>query len=367
MTALEQAKERLPLPKLMARLGLGEHARKSARCPFHDDRSNSFSVFQKSNGKWAWNCFAGCGGGDEAAFLARIDSVSSADGCRKLIELSGARASQTPVPIRRRLSTRQEPPNERIPTMPDAVAQAWTEGVDYILAQGASAQRLAEFRGWPVEFASYVIGCAAVSLPLSYNERGIAFQVVAPEGTRGAMTTRPVGYHIRLKGKPGHKASWFFLPNDREHNQSIPALPYILGDFETASLLVVTEGQWDALTFALAAGWIGDGCLWPRGVGLIGIRGASGVTPFLRWYERFWPEHANCLLLADADKAGGSWSEGERCFARQLAWRCARVAVVDCYPHKDFNDLYRAEKPGKDEIAELLSSHGMAVESEVMV
>lgn len=62
MTALEQAKHVLPLPDLMARLGLGEHAKKSARCPFHDDQNSSFSIFQGEGGEWVWNCFAGCGG-----------------------------------------------------------------------------------------------------------------------------------------------------------------------------------------------------------------------------------------------------------------------------------------------------------------
>ncbi len=255
---------------------------------------------------------------------------------------------------------------ESVGTMPHSVADAWNEGVDYLLANPLSAVRLASFRGWPVPFAQYIIDCAAISLPLHYNERGIAFQVVVPEGERGEMTTRPVGYHIRLKGKPGEKATWRFLPNDKTHNRSTPALPYILGEFERARLLVITEGQWDAITFAFAAGWLGDGCLWPHGVGVIGIRGASGVNPFLRYYERFWPERVNCLLLADADKAGGSWSNGDNCFAKELSKRSAKVAVVDCHPHKDFNDLFRTETPGPEVIGELLASKGMTVGNEVL-
>ena len=37
MDDLAEAKDRLPLPALLHRLGLGEHAKKSALCPFHDD------------------------------------------------------------------------------------------------------------------------------------------------------------------------------------------------------------------------------------------------------------------------------------------------------------------------------------------
>lgn len=366
MTALEIAKHSLPLPDLMARLGFGEHVNTSARCPFHEDRSKSFSVFQRDSGEWAWNCFAGCGGGDAAAFLARVEGIGNGDACRRLIELSGAQSTGTWMPQRmqRRASAPSIP--ERLGVMPDSVTDAWKEGLDYLVANPISTKRLASFRGWPIPFAQYLIDCAAVSLPRHYNERGIAFQVVAPEGARGAMKARPVGYHIRLKGKSGGKATWRFLPNEKTHDHGIPALPFILGEFEQARLMVITEGQWDALTFALAAGWLGEGCLWPAGIGMIGVRGASGVNPFLRWYDRFWPAQARCLLLADADKAGGSWSEGENCFAQQLAKRCVRVSVVDCHPHKDFNDLFRAEKSGPEIIRELLASHGMAVEGGVV-
>jgi CHC2 zinc finger len=366
MTALEQAKQSLPLPDLMARLGLADRVKKRARCPLHDDSKPSFSVYQNDQGEWRWKCHAGCGSGDEADFLAAWEKLSNGAACRRLVELTGSRATASRPRVVRHNSTPVSQPPEGIPIMPDAVADAWNEGVDYLLARPVTAVRLASFRGWPVQFAQYLIDCAAISMPLCYNERGVAFQVIAPEGESGSMSTRPVGYHVRLKGTAGEKCKWLFSPNEKMNNQSIPALPYVLGEFERARLLVITEGQWDALTFALAAGWVGDGALWPSSVGLIGIRGASGVKTFLRWYDRFWPDRVRCLLLADADKAGGSWSEGSDCFAKQLAKRCTRVAVVDCHPHKDFNDLYRAEKPAPEVISELLASHDMAVEGEVL-
>lgn len=257
-----------------------------------------------------------------------------------------------------------EPVPVQIAVMPDPVAAAWREGVEYLLSKQELILSLAHFRGWPEDFAEYVAGCGAVSLPLYHNERGVAFQVMAPEGERGAMTTRPVGYHLRLKGKSEEKATWRFAPNEQAHNLSIPALPYFLGEFEQARLLVITEGQWDALTFALAAGWLGDGCLWPANVGVIGIRGASGVNPFLRWYERFWPEAANCLLLPDRDGAGSKWFEGRDSFADRLEQLCPKVAVVRCREHKDVNDLYRAASITPEQIAELLASYGMTLETE---
>src|SRR5436189_151408 len=83
----------------------------------------------------------------------------------------------------------------------------------------------------------------------------------------------------------------------------------------------------------LVAGWLGDGCLWPSGVGLIGVRGALGADTFLRWYRPFWPDGVSCLVLADADPAGNRWYSGSDSFTTKLAALCRRVAVVDCAPH----------------------------------
>jgi hypothetical protein len=50
----------------VARLNYDEkHIGKTALRPFHSDKHPSFSVFQDKDGLWLWNCFAGCGEGDE--------------------------------------------------------------------------------------------------------------------------------------------------------------------------------------------------------------------------------------------------------------------------------------------------------------
>jgi hypothetical protein len=73
---LAEAKRRLPLPTLLHQLGLGEHAKKSARCHFHDDQRNSFSAWCGEGGKWFWKCHAGCGDGDEIDFLVKYKDIS---------------------------------------------------------------------------------------------------------------------------------------------------------------------------------------------------------------------------------------------------------------------------------------------------
>src|SRR5205823_10366660 len=55
MSDIDEAKAALPLPRLMHQVGLGEHAKKSAHCPFHNDQRKSFSVFQDWDDSWYWS------------------------------------------------------------------------------------------------------------------------------------------------------------------------------------------------------------------------------------------------------------------------------------------------------------------------
>ena len=88
---LNTAKRRLPLPALMAVLGDTAHARKSARCPFHEDARNSFSVFPSRTGGWLWKCHAGCGHGDGVDYLKLKLNLTTATAIRRYCELAGTR------------------------------------------------------------------------------------------------------------------------------------------------------------------------------------------------------------------------------------------------------------------------------------
>lgn len=176
-----------------------------------------------------------------------------------------------------------------------------------------------------------------------------------------------IGWHFRFDVRAdGARPGWVFMPNRREHGRGIPAVPYLAGgDFRTARLLVLCEGQWDALTFALAAGWLPHDTAWPEGVCVIGIRGAQGVRPFLEAYAPSWPDPPpNVLLLPDADSAGRTWFEAhgtlEEPLADRLAVRARTVAVVQCENAKDFNEAFKAGAFARADIGELLASHGFA-------
>jgi hypothetical protein len=93
---IDEAKRRLPLPELMAHLGLGDRAKKTAHCPFHDDEHKSFSVFQGKDGFWHYNCFAGCGDGDEIAFLSKLKGLGLIKAMSLYLEMAGFPPSRPP-------------------------------------------------------------------------------------------------------------------------------------------------------------------------------------------------------------------------------------------------------------------------------
>jgi hypothetical protein len=93
---IDEAKRRLPLPELMAREGLSEHAKKSAHCPFHDDKHKSFSVFQGKDGFWHYKCFARCGEGDEIMFLSKRKGLSLTKAMSLYLEMAGFSSTRPP-------------------------------------------------------------------------------------------------------------------------------------------------------------------------------------------------------------------------------------------------------------------------------
>jgi CHC2 zinc finger len=85
---IDEAKGRLPMPQLLEKLGLGDRAKKSALCPWHDDQHPSFSVFQ-NNGAWFHRCFVGCSSGDEIAFLVKHCGISRREAISRYLDLAG--------------------------------------------------------------------------------------------------------------------------------------------------------------------------------------------------------------------------------------------------------------------------------------
>lgn len=337
--------------------------KRSCKAPHRPDKTESFSNYQNEKGEW---CFKDHSTGEQGGLVGfvMLAGIDQGQASRWLMDGAGIRPGQsiefTPKPI----PTKTPESVVKLPAMPVEARSKWNKGIEHLESRPDLIAELAKFRGWPVEFAQYLVDCGTVSMPLYHGQRTIAFLVEVPEMSDGRLTMRDAGFHCRLKPKgAGEKASWRFVPNESEHQQSTPSLPFIIGGswFNKARLLIFTEGQWDAVTLPLAASWLGEGSKWPEGVCVVGIRGASGTNTFMKHYSPFWPKDANCLLLPDNDVSGSKWFEGAEPFADRLSQLCKKVAVVKCEGFKDFNDLYRAQQITPDQIGALLASHGMEV------
>lgn len=136
------AKRRVPLPALMERLGLADHAKKSALCPFHEDQHNSFSVWQK-DGTWLWKCHVGCGQGDEITFLEKHKTVSRAAAIKVFLEMAGVNGT-TAIKAKSDL------------------AFDWHTCVDAFTNK--HLERLAAWRGYSPEFCSWLKQCGLIGL-----------------------------------------------------------------------------------------------------------------------------------------------------------------------------------------------------------
>src|SRR6202163_403862 len=164
MSDIDEAKKRLPLAALMGELGLAKHAKKSARCPFHDDQHNSFSVYQK-NGTWRWKCHAGCGQGDEITFLECYKSISKREAIKLFLEMSGVNGGTPPH------SSAHKRSNKAAQTTLD-----WLACVDAFTDK--NVEWFAKSRGYSVELCSWLKEKGLIGLYLGH----VAFPVYDATG-----------------------------------------------------------------------------------------------------------------------------------------------------------------------------------------
>lgn len=289
------------------------------------------------------------------------------------------------------------------------VVRAHWEAGDVCLTKSLSSQHVmavANDRGWPVRWAWYLAEAGLIAWPeLPWSTfRSVAFKVEAPliaevvDTTRASggrwvvQDVRAVGYHQRFMVKD--RKSWVYVPywadvekglspfqeamraaelaRGREAGDGlVPALPFFMGSREGLRFLVVTEGQWDAVTFAGAMGWLEEEAEWPAGVAVMGSRGSSGVDTLLAYWGDWIRSAAPAVLvLADNDTAGRKWDTPEPTapgglpmptFKQKLeAMGARRVVVSRVRPElgKDFNDFWRARQPSALALREWLRGLG---------
>ena len=84
------------MPALLHQLGLGDRAKKSARCPLpgHEDNDPSFGIFKTRAGAWQFKCFSCNSGGDEIEFLRQYEYLANGAAIKRYLDLAGANGSR---------------------------------------------------------------------------------------------------------------------------------------------------------------------------------------------------------------------------------------------------------------------------------
>jgi putative DNA primase/helicase len=278
----------------MHRLGFGEHAKKSARCPFHDDKHNSFSIWKNGHGCWAWKCHTGCGAGDEITFLEKLEWLSNGGAIRRYLELAGLTGSGPPAQ-KTNGAVATLGANEHKPGNP----LDWPACVEALTNK--HLEQLAKWRGYSIEFCFWIKQNGLVGL---YNGC-----IALPVHDRGRNV---LAVHYRLKD-----GSWRYYP------QGVKVRPLVIGGLAAGDPIHVFESQWDAFAFMDKSG---------ERNGIIITRGASNGA----LGAGLIPEDSTVYAWTQNDAAGEKWQKDICANTKALVKRAQILA-----PHKDLNDWSR--------------------------
>ena len=299
MSAILLAKQRLPLPELMHQLGLGEHAKKSAHCPFHDDKHNSFSIWQNPDGLWSWKCHAGCGQGDEITFLEKYHGISNKEATKLFLEMAGVKEKK--IPRLKVLETNEQPFDWR------ARVEAFTD---------ADALRLVIQRGYSLALCRWLKQNGLIGM----YQGCFAFPVHDREGTVVAVHYRP---------KDG---SWRYYP------QGAKVRPLVIGESAAGDPVHAFESYFDAFSFMNVSGERG-GIIITRGAGNGAlVAGFSSVSAT----HYAWKQNDE-VNLQNGKRAGDEW-------LKEVATHAGANVLCPKTPEqfKDLNDWTRAGATSDD-------------------
>lgn len=274
--AIAEVKRDFPLPLFMISRGFGEHAHRSAPCPFHDDQHNSFSVFQGHDGDWKWKCFAGCGSGDAIDFISRLDRVSTKTAlARYRNEASSSYAAglfSKNVELQR-VTVWDVSRRQRQQSLGQSQGFNWPACVQLLADDGDLINALARKRGYdPVTLWTLL-----QHELIGQFEGHFAFPVATSD------EQRVIGCH-------------YALPDKREwrYTTGCNATPLLLG---VGSEYHATESTWDGIALIDQLGF--------EDVTVVVTRGASNAAKIRNCIRgnnivRLWPQN---------DKPGHQWAE----------------------------------------------------------
>jgi len=274
--------------------------------------------------------------------------------------------------------------------MTKEIRDCWNEGQQALLPM---VGKLAASRGWDESVMRSMVGQNKTSLPRlpwsngSDNKRGWAWLIEKPifEGGKAALV--PVGFHARYKifkkDEPVEKR-WLYVPYVPatkpkrmtpmqefliKFNTKLPAYPFVLGDLKNPKLIIITEGQFDAVSVAAAFQWLENGL--PAGVVIFGLRGVSSPNVFLAAYGAWVRRHKPFVwIIGDNDAAGRAMDRQRVVDAKKIVKEPSfidRLRAQGCTVEfqwlevegcKDFNDVWRAHNPSIDQMHALADVAG---------
>ncbi len=337
--SIEEIKARYTIENAWKDEGLPGAPARSCRSPFREERHPSFSVYDEGR---KWKDHAAGDGGDVLDFVAKARGCPPAEALAVVRERVGWQAgAHGPARSRRAAPVRDvvkadAPPAYKPVVMGGDVRIVWEAGLHWLKIDEGMQIEIDRWRAWPVGTARFLAEEGLLSAPEVKGQSGLAWIMQYP----GRSAWVEIGFHMRHKPRrDGDRVVWTYQPA----GVGMPAVPLILGNFYGARLVIVCEGEWDAATFAAAAGWLASDSAWPDGFAVVGIRGATGWRAFMEHWRRVWPRRPRFLLIPDNDEAGQKW---HREFAGALVPLALSGTVLPpkAGGPKDFNDLHR-QKP----------------------
>ena len=314
----DELRRKKPLFELMADCGDGAAVKKSAHCIFHEDKSKSFSAFEKDN-RWFWKCHAGCGAGDEVDYLKKkfgLDDAGAFDKWRKLAGLNGLTpVSKLNTPTKSTSTTAKPAPSA------DVIETEWRAAVEAFTDN--HVKEFAQWRGLSLDFVTWLKSDGIVG----QFQKNLAFVVRGDTGT----TT---GIHCRVPPvTDGERARFFY-----RLAAGTSTAPLMFGDPKTADIVFVFESQFDAF-----AGM--DKLNWHKrplpNAAVIVTRGAANAG------KTFGLKHgAAVYAFGQNDPAGVKWLADLVTTATADGATVRPVKTPDA--HKDVNDWTRSGATGAD-------------------
>jgi len=309
-------------------------SRWSGLCPFHREKTPSFTIYAGRDGSERYKCW-GCGeSGDVVDYWQKTQGVEFGQAIERLAQMAGIVAGD--VKDRKRVvAPLAVVVEDEVKPLGEVDWLKWSAAAAELAGSNTRLNQWAQWRGLSEDVMRWAASRRLCGTLVYRGEWREAFAIERPNESG----LEQVGWHVRLapqsQGNEHDRASWRYVP------QGIGSWPVVVlpeGGMECARFVFVCEGQWDVLALVDLMGWQ---MKWPDSVAVFGLRGAETWRRLLKYK---WSADATVFLLADRDEAGRRWLVGEGCFAEELR-KLVRF-VYGFWPKiegaKDLNDAVRA-------------------------